>query len=283
MTEGPWAGPIPPSAPPERLPQLDIPPPGPQRRLTVFFRLPLLVPHFVVLFFLHIAAWFATIATWFAALATARVPDPLYRFLAGYLGWATRVDAEAMLLVDRYPPFALHAPGYPVRVEVTGDRLNRLAVLFRLILLIPALIVQALASSGWWALGLIWWLIVLVMGRVPQPLFEASAAVLRFRMRTGAYAMMLTPAYPKGFFGDRPGALGTDTEEAEEVGRVTENLGDASGSATRPLVLGTPATVLLVVFLLAGLAGGASGSTSSYTTGDEPGRGPSPSPAVTDR
>lgn len=145
------------------------PPPGPQRRLTVFFRLPLLVPHFVVLFFLHIAAWFATIATWFAALATARVPDPLYRFLAGYLGWATRVDAEAMLLVDRYPPFALHAPGYPVRVEVTGDRLNRLAVLFRLILLIPALIVQALASSGWWVLGLIWWLIVLVMGRVPQP------------------------------------------------------------------------------------------------------------------
>ncbi|KPC87214.1 membrane protein, partial [Streptomyces sp. NRRL WC-3753] len=119
-------------------------------------------------------------------------------------------------------------------------------------------------------------------GRVPQPLFEASAAVLRFRMRTGAYAMMLTPAYPKGFFGDRPGALGTDAEEAEEVGRVTENLG-ASGSATRPLVLGTPATVLLVVFLLAGLAGGASGSTSSYTTGDEPGRGPSPSPAVTDR
>ncbi|MFE1128245.1 DUF4389 domain-containing protein [Streptomyces albidoflavus] len=282
MTEGPWAGPIPPSAPPERLPQLDIPAPGPQRRLTVFFRLLLLVPHFVVLFFLHIAAWFATIATWFAALATARVPDPLYRFLAGYLGWATRVDAEAMLLVDRYPPFALHAPGYPVRVEVTGDRLNRLAVLFRLILLIPALIVQALASSGWWALGLIWWLIVLVMGRVPQPLFEASAAVLRFRMRTGAYAMMLTPAYPKGFFGDRPGALGTDAEEAEEVGRVTENLG-ASGSATRPLVLGTPATVLLVVFLLAGLAGGASGSTSSYTTGDEPGRGPSPSPAVTDR
>lgn len=90
------------------------------------------------------------------------------------------------------------------------------------------------------------------------------------------------PAYPKGFFGDRPGALGTDAEEAEEVGRVTENLG-ASGSATRPLVLGTPATVLLVVFLLAGLAGGASGSTSSYTTGDEPEREPSPSPAVTDR
>ena len=281
MTEGQWAQPSPPFAP-ERLPQLDIPAPGPQRRLTVFFRLLLLVPHFVVLFFLHIAAWFATIATWFAALATARVPDPLYRFLSGYLGWTTRVDAEAMLLVDRYPPFALHAPAHPVRVEVGGDRLNRLAVLFRVVLMIPAVIVQAPAVCGWWTLGLVWWLIVLIRGRVPQPLFEASAALLRFRVRTGAYVMMLTPAYPKGFFGDRPGALGTDAEEAAEVGRVTENLGGA-GSATRPLVLGTPATVLLVVFLLAGLAAGASGSTSSYTTGDEPGRERGGARTVTDR
>ena len=39
-------------------------------------------------------------------------------YLTSYLGYATRVGCYAMLLVDRYPPFALDAPDYPVRVEL---------------------------------------------------------------------------------------------------------------------------------------------------------------------
>lgn len=84
-----------------------------------------------------------------------------------------------------------------MQIEVRPTPLNRLAVLFRVFLMIPAAIVQSLAVYGWWALAFVWWLITLCLGRMPRPLFEATAATLRYRMRFSAYVMMLTPPTPR--------------------------------------------------------------------------------------
>jgi hypothetical protein len=223
----------------EWLPVLDVVEPPRQRRLTVLVRLLILIPHFVVLFLLHIAAVLTAVVGWFAALLLGRLPEPVFRFLAGYLGYQVRVGAAGMLLVDRYPPFALdQPPEYPVRIEVRPTGLNRLAVLFRLILMIPAAVVQGLAVAGWWAVAVVWWLITLVLGRMPRPLFEATAAVLRYDMRFCAYAMMLTPAYPRGFFGD------DDLSVPRHQSR----------SATRPLVISGAGKGLLTLFLVLGAA-----------------------------
>ncbi len=68
----------------------------------------LAIPHYVVLFFLGIAAAFAVIFAWFAILFTGRYPRGIFNFVEGVLRWALRVDAYAFLLVtDRYPPFRL--------------------------------------------------------------------------------------------------------------------------------------------------------------------------------
>ncbi|GGV89255.1 hypothetical protein GCM10015535_42730 [Streptomyces gelaticus] len=233
----------------EWLPVLDIVEPPQQRRLTVLVRLLLLIPHFVVLFLLDIAAAVAVVAGWFAALFLGRLPEPVFRFLAGYLGYQVRVGASSMLLVDRYPPFALDPPpDYPVRIEVRPTGLNRLAVFFRLILMIPAAVVQSLALSGWWAVAIVWWLVTLILGRMPRPLFEATAAVLRYGMRFSAYVLLLTPAYPKGFFGD---------DDLSVTQRQTR-------SATRPLLLSGAGKGLLVLFLVLGVA--TSVTTSTTTT-----------------
>lgn len=101
--------------------------------------------------------------------------------------------------------------------------------------MIPAAIVANLATTGWFAVGWIFWIIGIVLGRLPGPVFGATAAVARYRMRFGAYTSMLTPVYPKGLLGDGPAAK-------EEV-----------RSATRPLVLDTAAKVLIWVFLVLGL------------------------------
>jgi hypothetical protein len=231
----------------EWLPELDMPDPGRQRRLTVLLRWLLLIPQFIVLVFLGIGAFFVVIVGWFAALFTARLPEPVARYLTEFLGYDTRVRASAMLLVDRYPPFALvPREPYPVRIEVRPGELNRLAVFFRLILMIPVAIVQSLLLSGWYAVAFLIWLVCLVLGRMPRALFEASAAVLRFSMRFNAYALMLASAYPKGLFGDEPGRTPAPPAPATPPG--------AAPSATRPLVLSTAAQVLVVVFLLIGLA-----------------------------
>lgn len=245
-----WAGE--PEGPWEWLPALDLPEPGRQRRLTVLLRLLLLVPHAIVLFFLGVGAFFVALVGWFAALVLGRLPEGLYRYLSAYVAYEARVGASAMLLVDRYPPFALHPGTYPVRYETRPTHLNRLAVLFRVILVIPAAIIQSLVTSGWWALCFVWWLITLVLGRMPRPLFEATAATLRYSLRTTAYWLLITPAYPKRFFGDDPG-------EGDGV----------SHSASRPLLVGTAGKVLLVLFLLLGLFGGGFGSTHTSPNGDD--------------
>ncbi|MEU7029080.1 DUF4389 domain-containing protein [Streptomyces sp. NPDC046275] len=236
----------------EFRPPLDVPAPGRQRRWTVFLRWLLLVPQFVVVAVLSVAAFFVTVVGWFAALVLGRLPDPIHSFLGDVLAYQTRVTASATLLVDRYPPFAFDAPDHPVRIELRQTPLNRLAVLFRIVLMIPAAIVSGLAQSGWFAIGWIFWLVTLVLGRLPGPVFAATAAVVRYRMRFTAYTTMLTPVYPKGVFGDEPAPAAQQPV-----------------SGTRPLVLGTAAKVLVWVFLILGLAGQITNGTVSRGD-DEP-------------
>src|SRR5262245_11614318 len=93
------------SAERELLPQLELANPGRQRRLTVAFRVILLIPQFIVVWALSIAAGIVTFIGWFAALALGRLPDWVADFLSGYLAWTIRVSAYARLAVDEYPPF----------------------------------------------------------------------------------------------------------------------------------------------------------------------------------
>lgn len=68
----------------------------------------LAIPHYVVLFFLSIAAFFAVVIAWFAILFTGHYPRGLFDFVVGVGRWALRVNAYAFLLItDRYPPFSL--------------------------------------------------------------------------------------------------------------------------------------------------------------------------------
>jgi hypothetical protein len=68
----------------------------------------LVIPHYVLLFFLTIGAFFAAIFAWFAILFTGRYPRSLFDFIEGVIRWYNRVGAYAFLLVtDRYPPFSL--------------------------------------------------------------------------------------------------------------------------------------------------------------------------------
>jgi len=68
----------------------------------------LVIPHYIVLFFLWIGAVVAVIIAWFAILFTGRYPQNLFRFVVGVLRWSNRVTGYAFLLVtDQYPPFQL--------------------------------------------------------------------------------------------------------------------------------------------------------------------------------
>jgi Domain of unknown function (DUF4389) len=212
----------PPVSPPPLQPAPPLPPPyqGPagaapievgfagsaeQRRLTVLVRLILIIPQLLFLILIGIAAEIVLILGWFGALFTGRLPEFAVDFLSGVLRWQARVNAYYLLLTDQYPPFSLEDANYPVRVAMHPGPLNRLAVLFRFILVIPASIVAGVVTYGLETISLfVIWLIVLITGRMPQSLYEAVSAVLRYSIRLSGYTFLLTSEYPRGLFGDPP-------------------------------------------------------------------------------
>lgn len=175
----------------------------PRRRLTVFFRLLLAIPHVVVLVALTLAAYAVGVIGWFAALALGRLPAWAHEYLTGWLGWSTRVGAYLELVTDAYPPFAFAAPAYPVQVIVpAAGRLNRWAVLGRIFLAVPAYVVTA-CFNGIWLFVVFAWFAGVFAGRTPRAVFDATATAVRYQARLSAYLWLMTPTYPWGAFGDR--------------------------------------------------------------------------------
>jgi hypothetical protein len=188
------------------------PPPEPRNRLTCAIRLLMVIPQAFVLLFVNIAAFFAIIAAWFVALVTGRVSPGLREFLVGVVRWNIRVGAYFFFLTDTYPPYSLEEDeSYPVRLAFPPDEeLNRLAVLFRLFIVIPAYIVSSVLIGGLWVVSIGSWFMLLVTGQLPRPLFEAARIVMRYQERLYGYFSMLTSEYPWGPMGD---AVSLDTTD----------------------------------------------------------------------
>ena len=220
------------------------------------------IPQLIVLWLLGIAAIVITIIGWFGALFTGRLPVFAADFLTGYLRWLSRVYAYNYLLTDVYPPFTLDDADYPIRLAVMPGPLNRLAVLFRFFLLIPCWIVQAVVTYGALTIFLfVTWLIVLVKGQMPDAIYQALAAVLRYQVRTLGFAVMLTSAYPGGLFGDPPAGLRGSARVRGSAGYAQAGYGaPAAGTAdglSWRLVLSAAARKLVILFIVLGVVLGA--------------------------
>jgi hypothetical protein len=173
----------------------------PQQRSTVFFRGVLVIPHLLWLFVVSFGAQLAVTIGWFVALFTGELPAGIAEFLRQVLQYQTRVTAYGpLLLTDHFPSFSLTDSTHSIVVETSPGPLNRWAVLFRLVLMVPSTIVSALLSAGAQLVGVVGWVITLVRGELPAPLFAANEAVLRYQAHTTAFALMLTAEQPRGLF-----------------------------------------------------------------------------------
>ncbi|NKY50923.1 DUF4389 domain-containing protein [Nocardia vermiculata] len=174
----------------------------------------LAIPHYVVLFFLHIAQAVVTVIAFFAILITGRYPRALFDFSVGVLRWTWRVQfyAWSALGTDRYPPFSLRSDdNYPADLEIDyPERLHRGLVLIKWWLLaIPHyLIVSALVGAYWssddgpstvpllFVLTLIAAIALLFTGRYPAGLFAFNVGINRWILRVRAYTSLLRDDYP---------------------------------------------------------------------------------------
>jgi hypothetical protein len=167
-----------------------------RNRLTVFFRLILVIPHAIWLTLWAIAAYLALLVAWVVGIVMGRVPDVLHDFLAAFLRYQNHVYAYASLAADPFPAFTGDAP-YPIDLEIApAASQNRLTILFRLLLAIPALIVLYVLQLVAEVVSLLSWFYALVTGNMNRGMRDLLAYWLRYQAQTGGYILLLTSRYP---------------------------------------------------------------------------------------
>lgn len=75
--------------------------------LGLWVRWLILIPHFIVLWFVGIALGLVLLVSWIPVLLNGRMASWGYTILGGYTRWTTRVALYGLMITDRYPPFAL--------------------------------------------------------------------------------------------------------------------------------------------------------------------------------
>lgn len=179
--------------------QLEIDPAVPQNRLTVLLRAILVIPHWIVWYFLNIVQAVVGLLSWIVVVITGHYPAGLLAFATGLLRWQVRLNAYTGLLTGVYPPFSVgEEPGYPVRLSVaerTTGR-NRLTALVRIILVLPHLIALAVVGIVVTLVEIVTWLVAIVLGRVPDGLHAFLTGYNIWGARAAAYALLLVDDYP---------------------------------------------------------------------------------------
>jgi hypothetical protein len=167
-------------------------------RLTALFRLVLIIPLAIWLYFYEIINKIAVAIAWFAIVITGRYPQGLYDFVAGYTRFLARVTAYGALLCDPYPSFGgSEDPAYPVRMEFEPlERYSRLKTLFRIILEIPILILRAVMGLLLEIGAIAAWVVIVITGKMPRGLFDLMVLANSYTARADAYINLLTETYP---------------------------------------------------------------------------------------
>jgi hypothetical protein len=191
-----------------------------RNRLTVAFRLILAIPHLLLVGgigmgfalqsgrgdlsssvgsetgLLGAVAYILAIVSWFTIVFGATHIPAIRQYTSFYLRWRVRALSYLMLLQDSYPPFGDAAyPASFTLVEPERAR-NRLTVGFRLILIIPHMIVVGLLTIAWWVTVFVAWFAILFTSRYPQGLYQFGVGVLRWFIRVESYLLLLVDEYP---------------------------------------------------------------------------------------
>ncbi len=197
-------------------------------RVTVFFRLILVIPHFIVLGLFSLLALAIAFINWFAILFTRRAVA--HDMQARYLRYATHVFGYLNLAANPYPGFEGEPGSYPLDPQVPPpEPQNRWKTGFRFVLIIPAVLVAGAlgvaagstsfgGGTGYTSFGgigvigtaaFLGWFAILATRRMPRGLRDLVVYCLDYGIQYWAYALLVTDRYPDSdpktrHYGDDP-------------------------------------------------------------------------------
>jgi Domain of unknown function (DUF4389) len=163
----------------------------------VFFRLVLVIPHLVWLYFWSWAFFAVLVFNWFATLFGGRTEPDVQSFLGRWVRYATQINAYLFLVANPWPRFSGRPGIYPIDLELDPPEPQpRLVTLFRVVLVIPAYVFAAVLTTVAQVIAFAGWFVCLVLGRMPKGMRDLLAYCIRYQAQTYAYLFLLTGRYP---------------------------------------------------------------------------------------
>ena len=166
-------------------------------RIKVLARWLLVWPHLIWLALYSVVALAMAIANWIVTLIKGRPSERIHRWLVRFLRYSTYVYSYLYVFASPYPPFHGEPGRYPIDLEIEPpEPQRRLVTAFRIVLAIPALILNWVFSQVLQIVGILTWLVALVLGRTPRGMENLGLYCLRYQAQTWGYLLILTDRYP---------------------------------------------------------------------------------------
>jgi hypothetical protein len=162
----------------------------------------LVIPHFIVAYFLRLVGTALTAVAFFTVLFTKQIPENLFSIIVMTYRYQWRITSYALFLREEYPPFDFDTSGPDngldrARLEIPyPGEMQRWAPLYKWFLAIPHYILLAFLWIGAVVVILISFFVVLFTGRWNDGMREYVVNVYAWSIRVQAYVGLLTDSYP---------------------------------------------------------------------------------------
>lgn len=168
-----------------------------RERLSNCFRIFLAIPHIIVM-----SAWGSLAQTlafvqWWIVLFTGKRNQSIWNLQNSYLAYGSRVYPYLYMLFDKWPAFGEKPDGEPTTYEFIYDpNAKRGSNFFRLIMMIPAVVIYIALSIATMFVILYSWFTIVITGKQHQGSFNFILKTHRYWIAVNAYGLLMTDSYP---------------------------------------------------------------------------------------
>ncbi len=263
---------------------------GARSRAAVFFRLILVIPHFIWLAIWGLGALIVAPVHWVIALIRGGPAEWAHAFYSAYVRYALHVYAYLLLAAGRYPGF-IGEPGYVVDADFPPPgRQRRWTIAFRFFIALPALVLAGALSGGLegnysssqgndaesfaysfgglgTAIAFLAWFASLALARTPGGLRDAQVYCQGYAAQAFGYLLLLSDRYPTS----DPDAVPLDPMPPQPV-RIRTGEDHARNRLTVAfrLILAIPHLVWLGLWAIAAFFAAIAGWIAALATGRLP-------------
>jgi hypothetical protein len=195
--------PPPPAGPPDRA-EFSFDPPEHVAQWRPLVNWLLAIPHLAILYAFNALSEVLSVISWFFIVFTGRMPAGIANAQAMIMRYSLRTLTYTAFMREEYPPLGFVTstddPGEDQRVRVVLrpqlEGRNRLTTAFRIILVIPHVIVLALFAIAAFAVCIGAFFVVIFTGRWPERWRRFVLDVAAYWLRVQAYMTLLHDEYP---------------------------------------------------------------------------------------